>query len=163
MHQSRDYVDAPTLYRATLAKNPDRWMAYNNLAAIALAQSPPDLESALRDVQTSLRLNPANEVAHNNYGVILQRQAGTKRPCASIRGDSPAANYADAVSNLGVDLAAPVARTRHLPRIARRFAVSRSAGAHQNLGLAYQDMGRMDDAIVEAREAIDSIRRMRRV
>jgi len=156
MHQSRDYTNAPTLYRATLAKNPECWMAYNNLAAIALALSPPDLESALRDVQTSLRLNPANEVAHNNYGVILQRQG---RHEEALREHQEAirlqVNYADAISNLGVDLAALGRTDEALGAYREAIRVKPlSAGAHQNLGLAYQDMGRMDDAIAEAREAI---------
>ena len=40
--QSRMYTDVETLYRATIAENPDCWMAYNNLGAILVDQGRVD-------------------------------------------------------------------------------------------------------------------------
>jgi protein O-mannosyl-transferase len=34
--QSRIYVDAESLYRATIERNPDAWMAQNNLAGVLI-------------------------------------------------------------------------------------------------------------------------------
>jgi protein O-mannosyl-transferase len=154
--QSRQYVDAETLYRLTLAANPSCWMAYNNLAAIALAKSPVDYHEALANVQASLQLNPANEAAHNNLGVILQRQ-GRHEEAAREHAEAirlkPA--YADAISNLGVDLAALGRIDEAMARYNEALRIKPlSAGAHQNIGLALQDLGRFDEAIAHFREAL---------
>ena len=38
-HQAAIYRDEETLYRATLERNPDAWLAHNNLANLLLAKS----------------------------------------------------------------------------------------------------------------------------
>ena len=67
--QSRDYADADTLYRATIARDPQSWMAHNNLAVLMLQQSP---EQALAHLDQALRANSGYPEAHNNKGLALQ-------------------------------------------------------------------------------------------
>ena len=67
--QSRDYADAETLYRATIARDPQSWMAHNNLAVLLLEANPG---GALAHIDAALRANPAYPEAHNNRGLALQ-------------------------------------------------------------------------------------------
>ena len=64
------FADNVTLFRETLARNPDCWMAHNNLG-LELAKSPSRLPEALAHFEMSLRINPENAEAHNNLGMVL--------------------------------------------------------------------------------------------
>ena len=55
--QSRLYRDAETLYRATLARTPDSWMAHHILG-VALARTPEGRPEAMIHFQEAIRLNP---------------------------------------------------------------------------------------------------------
>jgi tetratricopeptide (TPR) repeat protein len=67
--QSELYRDEITLLKATLEKNPNSWMAHNNLG-IALSQQGL-LTEALDHFQQSLKLNPDYPQVHNNLGAAL--------------------------------------------------------------------------------------------
>jgi len=66
------YADGETLWRATLARNPDCWMAHNNLGYI-LSQKGEVFE-ATAHFQKALQLNPDYTQALNNLGVTLLQQ-----------------------------------------------------------------------------------------
>lgn len=68
-HQSHDYRDAETLYRATIARNPAAWLALNNLG-VELHAAGRDRE-AIPVYRQAVRLHPNDEAAHNNLGVAL--------------------------------------------------------------------------------------------
>src|SRR5262249_9377457 len=61
-NQSREYVDAETLYRATLAGNPSCWMAYVNLGKLRQEEARPQgddprlLEEAASNFREALRI-----------------------------------------------------------------------------------------------------------
>jgi protein O-mannosyl-transferase len=74
-HQSQIYRDSDTLYRTTLARNPDCWMAHNNLGA-ELAKSPAHVAEAMAHYQQALRLKPDDPEVHNNLGNALALQPG---------------------------------------------------------------------------------------
>jgi tetratricopeptide (TPR) repeat protein len=73
--QSGIYRDGGTLYRATLAKNPECWMAHNNLG-VELTSSPGHLPEALAHYERALQLQPDYAEAHNNYGNALATLPG---------------------------------------------------------------------------------------
>jgi tetratricopeptide (TPR) repeat protein len=73
--QSRMYRDGDTLYRVTLARNPDCWMAHNNLA-VELAESPSGVPEALAHYREALRLRPDYADAHNNLANLLATLPG---------------------------------------------------------------------------------------
>jgi len=70
--QASTYRDTETLYRATLARNPDSWMAHHNLGRI-LSRTPGGLTEAIVRYQEVLRLKPTHARAHYSLGVALQR------------------------------------------------------------------------------------------
>lgn len=79
--QAANYRDAETLYRATIAGNPDGWMAHHNLGRL-LSRMPDGLNEAIAHYETALRLKPDHARAHYSLGVALQR-AG--RPLEAVR------------------------------------------------------------------------------
>ena len=86
-HQSREYRDSLTLYRVTLEKNPDCWLAHSNLAA-ELADAPGKLPEALAHYAEALRLKPDNPEIHNSLGNTL---------VAAGRNDEANAQFGEAV------------------------------------------------------------------
>jgi len=73
--QSRSYRDGETLYRATLERNPDCWMAHINLGA-ELAKSPGHTPEVLVHYFAALRLRPDSSEAHNNLANELVKLPG---------------------------------------------------------------------------------------
>ena len=69
------FHDDPTLYRATLALNPDCWLAHNNLGKI-LADTPGRLPDAIAHYGEALRLRPGSAEAHYNLANALARSPG---------------------------------------------------------------------------------------
>src|SRR6266404_4193627 len=65
------YATGESLWRDTLAKNPNAWMAHNNLA-LALQRSG-NLPEAIDHYGQALRLKPDFAEAHNNLGSALQQ------------------------------------------------------------------------------------------
>jgi tetratricopeptide (TPR) repeat protein len=95
--QSGLYSDEITLYKATLDKNPNSWMAHNNLG-IALSQQGL-LPEAIDHFQQSLKLNPDYPQVHNNLGAALihtdRRQEAVEHFHQALRLNShdPEAHY----------------------------------------------------------------------
>jgi len=67
--QSLAYRDSETLYRRTLAQNPDSWMAHDNLGRILVDQG--DLDTAIGHYRRALQLYPDFAGIHGNLGVAL--------------------------------------------------------------------------------------------
>ncbi len=68
-HQSANYRDIETLWRATIANNPDCWMAENNLG-IALVEKG-EVDEAIAHYEKSLGMRPQYAQTHYNYGNAL--------------------------------------------------------------------------------------------
>ena len=154
--QSREYADAETLYRTTLAKNPDSWMAHDNLAALELARRSPNLDDAEQHLQASLRLYPSNANAHNNLGVLFQKRerfAEARREHALAIQLDP--TNADAHNNLGVD-EQKIGTPEQAMAEYRAALLLRPSNpqAHANLGGALLEAGRAGEAIQELQIAL---------
>ena len=161
--QSHLYVDAETLYRETIARNPGAWMAYNNLGSLKLLGSTDRSAKAAATeaaalVQEAIRLFPDNPEAHNNLGVAYQRMGrladAEKEHREAIR---LLPSYAEPYNNLGIvaeqqgrlDEAVGYYTTalRLQPREGNRAEV------HYSLGSALRKLGRIDEAVKQYREA----------
>jgi Flp pilus assembly protein TadD len=69
--QTAVYRDSQTLWRDTLAKNPDSWIAHDNLGAGLLAAGRP--AEAVDHFRKSIQLHPDGIVAHNDYSAVLKQ------------------------------------------------------------------------------------------
>ena len=68
--QCRTYADPKTLYRTTIERNPDDWMAHQNLGLI-YARGPVHRADAITEFQQVIRLKPDHARAHYSLGVAL--------------------------------------------------------------------------------------------
>jgi protein O-mannosyl-transferase len=68
--QSRIYVDAETLWRTTVVRNPGSWMANNNLSDVLFGQERVD--EAMPYARTAVGLNPNDAQSHASLGNILR-------------------------------------------------------------------------------------------
>lgn len=68
--QSRIYGSAELLYRTTVERNPDCWMAWNNLGHLLMSDRTR-LAEAIASFGHALRLRPDYPEAHGNLGLAL--------------------------------------------------------------------------------------------
>lgn len=155
--QSRIYTDDETLYRETLARNPESWMAHHNLAK-AVAESPGGLPEAIEHYEAALRINPDFAEGHNNLGNALAQIPGRQDDAVreletAVRLDP---GYANAHYNLGLLLS----KTGHLPEAIAQFRAALRANpnlaeAHNNLAIALsQTATGFPEAIAEYHAAL---------
>ncbi len=81
--QSRMYRDEETLWRATLARNPESWMAHNNLGMILAARGRTD--EAISEFREALRERPDHPGALSNLGGAYLRQGRLDEAGSALR------------------------------------------------------------------------------
>jgi protein O-mannosyl-transferase len=170
-NQSHQYVDAETLYRTTIRRNPGCWMAHNNLGLLiidaqaadaARADSEQDvvairrkLDDAVGHMNEALRLKPDYAEAYNNLGFALQMMGRTEEAVKDYREAlrlKPA--YANACNNLGFALlrmGRPDEAAAQYEQALRLGLVSYET--RSNLGIALDRLGRAE-AVPQLEEAL---------
>ena len=99
------FRDPETLWRDTLAKNPDSWMAYGNLG-LAL-QKQGHYKEAFKNFQQALRLNPDYYEALNDLGTLYAMASRYDEAIGYYRrANRSRPNSFDTLKNLGSALAA---------------------------------------------------------
>jgi len=156
--QSAMYQDSETLYRETLARNPDSWLAHNNLGLILFAR-PGRLPEAIAEYEAALRSNPGYAEAHINLASALALTPGRMadaipefEAALRIRPDLAEvhSDLGNALSEVPGRLPDAIAEYQAALRIRPDYAT-----AHSNLGAALAEMpGRLPDAIAEYRAAL---------
>ena len=152
--QSANYSDPVTLYRTTLEKNPDCWMAHNNLGG-TLAKSG-HLQEAREHYEQALRLRSDYPEAHNNLGSLLSDSGHLQEAIEHYeKAIQLKPNYADAHNNLGN---AFTDRGRAREAIEQFELALRlnpySADAHNNLGVVLVQTGKLQEAIEQFKQAL---------
>jgi len=144
---SGNFSNSITLYRATLKKSPDSWIAHHNLASEFAARGA--LEEAVHHARRAVEMKPDFPEALNNLGDNLSRIG---RPAEALpflqRALELEPRYADAENTMGIALV----RMGRVEEAARRFRRAielepRLAEAHFNLGLATAESGDFAAAI----------------
>jgi len=154
--ESRQYVDADTLYRSTIARNPAAWMAHHNLGVLKLYGPVSDLAEAMTHIETSLRINPDNAEAHNSLGFALQRLGRMDEALDSYRtARRLMPTLAAPHNNLGVVAQAQgrLDEAHALYSEAARLN-PRDPEARRNLGIVLQELGRLDEAAVHLQRSL---------
>ena len=147
--QCRDYRDIETLWRTTIARNPDCWMAYSNLGSFLSARG--NVDEAIRDFRKALELWPNQSKDHNNLGKALVQKGRIAeamdhfQTALRVSPEDP-----DTESNIG---AASLQQgdadeaISHLRRAVEKWP--RHAQGHINLGNALFQNREIDAAIAE--------------
>jgi protein O-mannosyl-transferase len=151
--QTPMYRDSEALYRATLQRNPECWMAHNNLALTLSARG--ERRDALLHLRRAIRLEPDYFDGHNNLGLTLT-QAGHFRSALPHleRAVELKPNSGPARNNLGIALAG-CGQIREAVAAFRTAAalMPDSPSAHDNLAKALRLAGRSGEAAASAAEA----------
>ena len=102
--QAGIYRNPETLWRDTLAKNPDCSMAHNNLGSLLYDQG--HIEEAMEHYRKAIQIDPNNYEALNNQGVALAAQGRFDEAieCFRMAIQIKPKDY-DALGNLGIALA----------------------------------------------------------
>jgi protein O-mannosyl-transferase len=102
--QADRYENDETLFRYTIAKNPNAWLAYNNLGYMLSANQK--YEEAYQCFQKAIALKPDFVYVYDNLGLLLLKQNRTDEAIKYFQFAiqiSPA--FTEAYDNLGVALA----------------------------------------------------------
>jgi protein O-mannosyl-transferase len=149
------YSNSESIWRATLLRNPDCWMAYNNLAVDLLGEGKVD--EAVVAVEAGLRLEPENAAAHATLGEAYSRQG---------RADQAASEFNKALvlepfnAAAHINLADVLLEAGHIDEAEAHFRaaleiVPYSGKAKSGLGEVYMRQGNSDKAIDELGKALD--------
>jgi len=158
--QSGLYRDVPTLYGDTLAKNPECWMAHNNLGAYLNASG--STREAIVQLRLAVALKPDYADAHNNLGNALSKEPGLRDEAvkefeAALRLEP---GMAEAEGNLGLVLVDTPGRLSegigHMEAALRGNEENPEfAGLHADLALALaRAPGRIPESIAEFEAAL---------
>jgi protein O-mannosyl-transferase len=152
--QAGRYRDAGTLWQTTLARNPDCWMAHNNLGLLLMSQGRG--EEAIGHYQQAIRLNPDYSDARNSLGIALANGGRLEEAAESFRqviridpGDFKAMN------NLGIALAAQGRFDEAIENYYKAIQCNPNYyEAQNNLGATLAAKSRFEEAIPHYRRAI---------
>jgi tetratricopeptide (TPR) repeat protein len=154
--QSLMYADAETLWRTTIAKNPDAWMAYDNLGIILARKG--DVDGALALFQKTLAIRPDDALARNNLGLIL---------CQKERVDEGIVEFQKALSilpgsaefrnNLGKAFLAKGQQREAMIQFQKILENNPlNPKANYLLGIVLFQTGRVDEAIAHFEKALEN-------
>ncbi|HUJ09844.1 MAG TPA: tetratricopeptide repeat protein [Verrucomicrobiae bacterium] len=148
------YGNSETLWRDTLAKNPQAWAAHNNLGLVLLHQG--NIGGAIEHFQRALELKPDYEEAQYNLGIALAR---TNRIVDAISHYEQALrlapNSAEAHNNLAIALMQEGRISEAISHYQRALEIQPDdAEVHYNLGKALKQAGRIKEAIGQFEQAL---------
>jgi tetratricopeptide (TPR) repeat protein len=152
--QVRIYQNLETLWRDTLTKNPQCWMAHCNLGIFFWLEGKTS--DAIGQYEQALRFKPDYAEAHNNLGNALEREGQIEQAIAHFEQAlriNP--DYAETYYNLGRVFAkegkigGAIRSYEQALRIEPDFPL-----AHYNLGNAFLREGKVSDAIGHYEQAL---------
>jgi tetratricopeptide (TPR) repeat protein len=150
--QSRIYANSEALYRATIARNPDCWMAQVNLGNILYQANR--IPEAMDLFKQALRIKPA--VGHYSIGNALVLKGRTSEAIEQYKQALQIdPDYAEAHHNLGSAFFLMGRTPEAIEHYAQALRIDPAfAEAHNNLGNALVQTGRAAEAIDHYKEAL---------
>jgi tetratricopeptide (TPR) repeat protein len=153
--RARAYHDLETLWRDTLQKNPQAWLAHNNLGTVLVEQGDP--EQAIEHFTRAVEVKPDYSMAYFNRGTSY---------LALGRVDEALQDFGRAIEIDATNAEAYVNRALLLQRRGQGDAALEdyrkaleiapwSHAAHNNLGTLHQERGEQDLALAEYDAALE--------
>lgn len=153
--QSGAYADIETLWRSTIAENPESWMAHNNLG-IRLAQTGR-LEEAFVHYHKALELDPTYAEAYYNLGNAFLR---ARRVEEAIEQYNKALELEPRISGAHANLADILLRrgqvAEAITHIEKALETNgTNAAYHKLLADALRRTGKVDEAVAHYNRALE--------
>ena len=145
--QSTTYADPETLYRSTIQKNPQCWMAYNNLGIVLSKKGLTD--EAIADYRKALQLKPDYDIGINNLGTLLAK-TGQIREAVEHYEKALLINPKNAqiYYSLGILFLKMGQTNDAVADFQKALEIDPNyIDAHNNLGIVLAESGRMDEGI----------------
>jgi len=152
--ECRIYRDEESLWRHTIAANPEAWLAHNNLGRALVRRG--EHEEAMRHFRRALEIRPSFPEAHVNVGLHALRQGDVDRAMDSFE-TALAARPAFAVAhrNLAEAYAMKEMHDEAIEQCRKALALEPDhAETHVVLGSAYRGKGMLDEAERSLRRAL---------
>jgi tetratricopeptide (TPR) repeat protein len=162
--QCKVYRNPITLWTDTIEKNPDAFLAHNNLGV--LLHKGGKIAEAIEHFEEALRIDPDDDFAHTNMGMALMEQGAFEESITYFqRAVDIDPENALAHNNWGVALFRLGRFSEAVRQHARALDIYRSqtgyragtageADALNNLGIALFKLGRAEEAVSYIREAL---------
>jgi len=150
---SRSYLDEERLWRDTLVKNPDAFLAHYNLAH--LLERRDEFEEALHHYRETLRIEAGHVEAMNNLGQVLKQEGRSEEAARWFRDAiATAPAYIAPRNNLGVlqHRTGDHSAAKRSYEAALEFEPD-NAVLHFNLARLLDDMDQRGNALVHYRRA----------
>jgi tetratricopeptide (TPR) repeat protein len=160
-NQSKIYANPETLWRDTVQKNPDAWIAHNLLGAELAVQNK--LDEAMEHYRAAILLNPNHAEAHNNLGTAFAMRGNFAGALDEFR----AAHKLNPKLLIAANSLAWILSTHPNPRfrngaeaveVAQRaveFTKEKDFNALEILAAAYAEAGKFSEAIKSAKKGIE--------
>lgn len=148
------YRDAETLWRRTLAVNPEAWLAHNNLGDLLLRRG--QVGAAARHFAEAVRLEPDDAFVHNNLAITLHRRGRHQEALASFQEAlRRRPDYPEAHSNIAAVLLEIGRLDEALDHLDAALRMRpEMPEAHVRRGDACAALGRPDEAIAAYHRAL---------
>ncbi|MBI3480942.1 MAG: tetratricopeptide repeat protein [Nitrosomonadales bacterium] len=152
LYNARRYAEAESQTRALLKRYPDFAFGWQLLGGTLQMQR----KDALAAFQKVVQLQPDNQEAHFNQGVVLRGAGQLEQAAASYR-RALALNpdYAEAFANLGNTYKDLGRADDAIASYRRAAALKPDFAVYYNLGNALKEQGRLDDAVGSYRKAVE--------
>ncbi len=148
------YANQETLWRVTLARNPDCWMARNNLGFILIHKG--EVDEAMAQFQKALQINPKDPPSWNNVGNVLLHWGKVNEAIPYFQKALQVnPNYVEARNNLGSALLQEGKVDQAIAQFQKALLIDPdSVEARGNLGNVMLQEGKVDEAIACYQKAL---------
>ena len=149
------YANPETLWRETLARNPNSFLAHNNLGNIYFRIGRMD--EAMEHYQKALAIHPQYELAHNNLGlVLLQRERVEEAIIQYQKAMEIQPDIDEAKNNLGVGFLQKGQLNEAIVYYQKAVQLQpRNAAFQNNLGYALSQKGEVREAVAHYQESLE--------
>ena len=153
--QTHVYKDVETLWRDTIDKNPQAWLAHNNLGVIYRKRG--ELRKAANEYNITLKLKPDYAAAHNNLGYVYFNQGLIEKAIEEYR---TAIKIRPNLITIRNNLGKAYFSQGRLEEALKEYNIvaklkPNNVDSHYNLGVIYQEKEMFDKAIQEYQKVIN--------
>ena len=153
--QSCMFADSETLWRTTVARNPNCWMAHCNLGSVLLQTGRTD--AAIEQFEKTLQIRPRYELAHNDLGIAFQLSGRMDEAIAQYKQAlTIKPDFASAYNNLGNALLQNGQWEEAIIQYRKALELEpQNASAHGNLAELLLRQGQVEEALAHFRKAVE--------